>query len=109
VTTTAAALAFAGATPADVVRTVIQGGAGVPRGVRCGVLRGRLAELCARTGPAPRPPAQPPAGPYSPAIRSVSVIPGPCPTRMNHSVPKANANASSGIASMNMSSLIWLG
>ncbi|SDM63684.1 hypothetical protein SAMN04489726_2641 [Allokutzneria albata] len=26
---------------------------------------------------------------YRPAIRSVSVMPGPWPSRMNHSVPKA--------------------
>lgn len=40
-----------------------------------------------------------PSSAHSPAIRSVSVMPGPCPSRMYHSVPNEYANASSGIVS----------
>ena len=35
-------------------------------------------------------------------------MPGPWPSRMNHSVPNATANCSSGMARKNDCSLIWL-
>ena len=44
----------------------------------------------------------------SPASRSVSVMPGPWPSRMNHSVPNACSKASCGRARKKDCSLIWL-
>src|SRR5713101_5321547 len=44
----------------------------------------------------------------TPASRSVSVMPGPWPSRMNHSVPNACRNASSGMDRKYDCSLIWL-
>jgi hypothetical protein len=45
---------------------------------------------------------------HRPASRSVSVMPGPWPSRMNHSVPNPYRNASSGMARKKDASLIWL-
>ena len=60
---------------------------------------------------AARPGLEPAAGPrrgHKLASRSVSVMPGPCPVRMNHSVPNAVRKNSSGMPRKNDCSLIWL-
>jgi CheY-like chemotaxis protein len=60
---------------------------------------------------AARPGLEPAAGPrrgHKLASRSVSVMPGPCPVRMNHSVPNAMRKNSSGMPRKNDCSLIWL-